>query len=105
MPQDIDFSTAEWYPGSGASDPNQPADPSYTPPDMGWFGQPMMDGLRETARRLPQKIAIDDGAMRLSYAQLYRMACRLSHVLNRPDVPPGAIGIRLTYDVMHMVAI
>src|SRR5689334_22750864 len=105
MATDVDFSIAQWYRGPDRPDPNAPIVPSYTPPDLSWFGQPFMCGLRKMAQRLPDHIAVDDGTVRLSYAQLYGMACRLSHAICRLKLPPGPIGIRLPYDAKHWIAL
>lgn len=105
MVREIDFSTARWIRGSGLPDPNGPTDVAYTPYETDWFARPLIEVVGDTARRVPDQIAIDDGVIRLSYAQLYQMACRLSHAIHRAESAPGPIGIKLTYDALHSVAV
>lgn len=105
MTREIDFTKYQWIRGSDSPDPNGPLDVPFTPYDRDWSDRPLIEVIGETARRLPAQIAIDDGAVRLTYSQLFAMACRLSHAINRTELPPGPIGIKLSYDALHPVAI
>lgn len=105
MMREIDFSSAQWIRGTGLPDPNGPMDVAYAPYDSGWSDRPLIEVIGETARRLPAQIAIDDGAIRLTYSQLFAMTCRLSHAISRAELPPGPVGIKLSYDALHPVAI
>jgi acyl-coenzyme A synthetase/AMP-(fatty) acid ligase/thioesterase domain-containing protein len=77
----------------------------YTPYPEDWCDRPVIEVIGEVARRRPAHIAIDDGAYRLTYAQVYAMACRLGNGLDRAGLPPGPIGIQLSYDALHPIAI
>ena len=105
MAQEFDLSTAKWIGCSGLSDPNGPTAVPFIPYDRDWLERPVIDVVGDVACRFPARIAIDDGVMRLSYAQFYAMACRLSHAIKNADLPPGPIGIKMSDDALQQVAI
>src|SRR5665647_321094 len=105
MAGEIDFATAKWIRSSASLNLIRPADAPFTLYDRDWFDRPLIDVIGDVAHRFPAKIAIDDGAIRLTYSQLYAMACRLSHAICRAELPPGAIGMKLSSNAFHPIAI
>ncbi len=105
MLPEIDFATAPWIRSRGVVDPNRPLDVPFTPYEESFCDRPVIEVIADVARRRPDHIAIDDGTVRLTYAQLYTMACQLSHGISRANLPSGPVGVKLRNVVFYLVAI
>jgi taurine dioxygenase len=76
------------YAGDQPLDLDGPTDVPFEPFDDGAVERPIVSRFQEIARRYPTRIAIDDGETRLTYAEVWRIACHLARQVERL-VPVG----------------
>src|SRR5262245_17514070 len=80
-------------PSSRPLDFRGPTDIAFEAFEAHWIELPIMERFKVIAERHPNKIAVDDGTIQLTYSQLERAATHLAGRIDANVAPSASVGI------------
>ena len=81
----------------------RPSEPAASAP-RSWSGLPMIDCFRRAVERWPDTVFVEDGALRLTYADADRAVCRLARDMTRNTPPDRPIAAMVDNGAAYTVA-
>ncbi|OJU12155.1 MAG: hypothetical protein BGN86_09000 [Caulobacterales bacterium 68-7] len=82
-----------------------PTDRAFDPIDEAWLARSMIERFEAVAARFPDRIAVDDGAIRLTYAELRARAYDLAHRLEGMVGPAEPIAAIIPGTAVYPIAL